>query len=272
MGGGKPGITRPAPGEREQQRDGRGRHQTRAEQVELVLVFVARQAFEAPGRHKGRDQSEWNVEPEDDRPVEVLGQDAADDRTAEPGGHPDASHVGLVAAALARRDRVGEDGLRQGKDAAAADPLQAASQDQQDHVGRRGTGDGAGREDADRRQHHGAAPVNVAELSIQRGDHGRAQQVGRDHPWQQLEIAKIAADGRQGGGDDGLIERGEEHRQHETEHDGADLAMAEHPASGLRARQRLGHLWFRHPRFVFRFCVRRLPRCSIRPPERVDCR
>src|SRR6516164_5758788 len=92
-----------------------------------------------------------------------------------------------------------------------------------------------------------------------RRDHGRTQQVCCNDPRQEFEIAKIAPDGRQGGGDDGLIERGEEHRQHEPEHDGADLAMTEHPASGLRARLRLGHFRFRHLGYVFRFCAPRLP-------------
>ena len=96
----------------------------------------------------------------------MLGQDAAERRAGEARRHPDAAHIGLVAAALARSGGVAENGLRERENAAAADPLQAASQDQQDHVGRRRAGDGAGREDADRRQHHRAAPVNVAELSV----------------------------------------------------------------------------------------------------------
>ena len=35
----------------------------------------------------------------------------------------------------------------------------------------------------------------------------------------------MPADGRQRGGDDGLVERAEEHRQHDAEDDGADLGM-----------------------------------------------
>ena len=181
----------------------------------------------------------------------MLGQYAAEHRTAEARRHPDAPHIGLVAAALTRRGRVAENGLRQGENAAAADPLQAAGEDERDHVGRNGAGGGAGDENPDAREHHGAPPVDVAELPVERRDHGGGQQIGRDHPRQQFKIAEIAPDGRQRGGDDGLVERGQEHRQHETEHDGADLAMTEHPAPGLRAgRRRNGPLLFRHLRQV----------------------
>ena len=127
----------------------------------------------------------------------------------------------------------------------------------------------AGDEDTDAREHHGAPPVDVAELTVERRDHSRCQQIGRHVHGSSSKSPKIAPDGRQRGGDDGLVERGEEHRQHEAEHDGADVAMAEHPASGLWARLRLGHFRFRHLGHVFRFCFPRLPRCSIQVTERV---
>ena len=36
---------------------------------------------------------------------------------------------------------------------------------------------------------------------------------------------ELAPDGRQRGGDDGLVERGQEHRQHQAEDDGPDLVL-----------------------------------------------
>src|SRR5215470_12916317 len=75
---------------------------------------------------------------------------------------------------------------------AAANPLQTTAEDEHDHVMRCGTGGGAGHEDTDAREHHGAPPVDVAELSVQRRDHGRTQQVCCNDPRQEFEIAKIA--------------------------------------------------------------------------------
>ena len=37
----------------------------------------------------------------------------------------------------------------------------------------------------------------------------------------------MPADGRQGGGDDGLVECAQKHRQHDAEHDGPNLGMRE---------------------------------------------
>ena len=61
---------------------------------------------------------------------------AAEHRAGDAGGHPHHAHVGLVAAALARRDHVGDHRLAERQDAAAADALQAAAEDEQGHVGR----------------------------------------------------------------------------------------------------------------------------------------
>ncbi|WGR96282.1 hypothetical protein MTX20_23010 [Bradyrhizobium sp. ISRA435] len=38
---------------------------------------------------------------------------------------------------------------------------------------------------------------------------------------------KLAADSRQRGGDDGLVERRKKHRQHQADHDGADFVVIE---------------------------------------------
>ena len=44
----------------------------------------------------------------------------------------------------------------------------------------------------------------------------------------------MPADGGQRGGDDGLVERAEEHRQHDADDDGADFRMAERRRLGRR--------------------------------------
>ena len=55
------------------------------------------------------------------------------------------------------------------------------------------------------------AAEEVAELAVERRRHRGRQQIGGDHPRQMVEAAELAGDRRQGGGDDRLIQRGEEH-------------------------------------------------------------
>ena len=59
------------------------------------------------------------------------------------------------------------------------------------------------------------APVQVAELALDRGRAGGREQVGRHHPREVVEPAQVADDGGQRGGDDGLVERGQQHAEHE---------------------------------------------------------
>ena len=106
-------------------------------------------------------------------------------------------------------------------------PLQCAAGDERRHVGRHRAQHRARDEQADRREHHDAAAVDVGELAVERRHHGRGQQIGDDDPGQVLEVAEVAADGRQGGGDDGLIERGQEHAQHQAVEDIAHVRLAQ---------------------------------------------
>ena len=157
----------------------------------------------------------------------MLGEYAAEDRPADPGRHPYAAEIGLVLAALARRDDVGNHRLHDRQDAAAAEPLQAARDNQHRHVRRQRAQDRAGDEQAERGDDHGAAAVDVAERAEHRRHRGRGQQIGRDHPGQAGDVPELPADGRQRGGDDGLVQRGQKHRQHQAHQDGADLALGQ---------------------------------------------
>ena len=113
---------------------------------------------------------------------------------SDAGRHEHRGDQALVARALLGRHDVGDDGLGQRDQAAAADALQAAGQDQRQHRGGQGAGDRAQHEQRDAGQQHGAAAVDVAELAVERRHRGRAQQVGGHHPGQLVEIA--AARGR----------------------------------------------------------------------------
>jgi len=53
----------------------------------------------------------------------MVGEEAADQRPGDTGNPEHSAEVALVAATVARRDDVGDDGLRADHEPAAADPL-----------------------------------------------------------------------------------------------------------------------------------------------------
>ena len=126
---------------------------------------------------------------------------------------------------------------------AAADPLQAAGQDEDEHGRRQGTGDRAEDEHRDGDQDGDPPAVSVAELPVEGRHGGGGEEIDGHHPGQVLEVAELAADGRQRRGDDGLVERCEQHRQHDAEDDPADLGLAQRldPAGPQRLSRRLIH-------------------------------
>ena len=178
-------------------------------------------------QQRQRAERERHVDPEDHRPVQMFGEHAAEHRPANPGGDPHAAEIGLILAAFAWAHHVGNHGLHDRHDAAAAEALQAARQDQHRHVRRERAQHRARDEQAERDNDHDAAAVDVAQRSEHRRHRGRRQQIGRDHPGQIGDVVELAADGRQRGCDDGLVERGQEHRQHQADQDGADLVLAQ---------------------------------------------
>ena len=124
-----------------------------------------------------------------------------------------------VAAALARRDDVADRRLRADHQPAAAQPLDRAERDQLGHPLREPAQRGADQEEHERALQHDLAPVEVAELAVERRDDRDRQQVGGDHPRDVLQPAEVADDRRQRGRDDRLVERREQHHQHQRAED-----------------------------------------------------
>ena len=91
--------------------------------------------------------------------------------------------------------------------------------------------------------------MGVAELAIERRRDGGGQEIRGDHPGKMLEIAELAPDGRQRGGDDGLVERGQQQRHHEADDDRADLGagVSGGPSAAVGWGASLGPS---HPSFV----------------------
>ena len=112
--------------------------------------------------------------------------------------------------------------MRRDDQTAAADPLHGAERDQLAHVLGEPAEHRADQEDHDRRLQHDPAPVEVAELPVQRPDHGRGEQVRGHDPGEVLDPAELADDRRQRRRDDRLVERRQQQDQHQRAEDQAD--------------------------------------------------
>ena len=83
------------------------------------------------GERRRAMQPDRHVDQEDRLPAEMLGEIAAGDRAEGVGAHRDRGEIALVARALARRDRLADQRLRQRHQPAAAEALQHAGERQQ---------------------------------------------------------------------------------------------------------------------------------------------
>ena len=238
---GRPRIARPAPCHRQHQHDRRADHQGGADDIELMRALVARQLFQRAVGHDERDRAHRQVDPEDERPVHAVGEHAAQHRADDARDHEHDRRIALIARPLARRHQVGDDGLGDRQDAAAADALQRARRDQRPHGGRQRAGDRTEDEDAHAGQQDAAAAVDVGQLAEQRRHRRRAQEIGRDHPGQALDVAEMNPDGRQGRGDDGLLQRAQEHGEHDAGDDLVDRGRRQRSVERGRRRVTAAH-------------------------------
>ena len=65
-----------------------------------------------------------------------------------------------------------------------------------------------------------------------------SQEIGGDDPGEVGDVVELPADGWERGGDDGLVKRGQEHRQHQADQDGADFVRGQRRARRDRRRVR----------------------------------
>ena len=119
------------------------------------------------------DRTDRQVHVEDPAPRQVVDEEPAEQR---PDDGRDAEHpaeVALIPPPLARRDDVADHRERHDHQAARAEALQGAKRDQLRHRLREAAEHGSDQEDDDRRLQHLLAPVEVAELPVERaGDRG----------------------------------------------------------------------------------------------------
>ena len=140
----------------------------------------------------------------------------------------------MIAAALARRNGFADQRLRQRHQPAATESLQHARRGQPVDGRRQGAEHGAGHENHERHEHHAPAAERIAEAPVDRSGDGVGDQIGHHHPGHPLDTAEARGDGRQRGGDDGLIRHRHKHRQHDRRKDRPEQR------SGRGRRARLG--------------------------------
>ena len=180
-----------------------------------------------------RDEPDRDVDVEDPAPpgdaedALLTGEEAADDRTEHARRGEDGHEVALVTGPFARRDQVADDRQRQREQAAGTEPLKGAERGQHVHALRQATQRRADDEDRDRDHEQRLAPVDVGQLAVQRRrDRRRDQERGGD-PGLGRQAVEVVADRADRGGHDHLVERGEEHAEHQAGEDREDLLVGQ---------------------------------------------
>ena len=218
------------------------------------------------GHHDQRDHADRHVDVEDPAPGQVVHEHAAEQRADHAGEAEDRAEQPHVAAAFAGRDDVADDGLRADHQAAAAQALHRAERDEHDHGRAQAGQDRADQEDDDRGLEEDLPAVLVAQLAPQRGGHRGGEQVGGDDPGDVGAALEVTDDRRQRRGHDRLVERGEQHAEHERADDEQDAAAAEPGQGAVAGDVRGGRLGRRRAREWRRPSVVVLP---VRPLDRL---
>ena len=104
--------------------------------IDLALGAPRRQLAERLVGNEDGGQADRQVDPEHPAPSQMLGEEAAEHRSADARGREHGAEIALVAPAIARSDDVGDGRMRHGDEAAAAETLEGAKNDQLGHGGR----------------------------------------------------------------------------------------------------------------------------------------
>ncbi len=205
----------------------------RAPPVDPDAAGLARGARHVQGAedHHQRGEADRHVDEEDPAPagdaeqVVAAGEEAADER-AEHARRPEHRHeVAGVLGALARRDDVADDREHEREQAARAEALEGTERRELRHRRRERAERRAEDEHRDREHEELLAPVEVAELAVDRRRDGAGDQVGGRHPGLHRQPLQVVGDGADRRADDGLVEGTEEHAHHQARQDGHDLLV-----------------------------------------------
>ena len=253
-----PGVGGAAPDAEQHDAGRRGGQQEHAEDVEPGAVVVPGQV-QREDDHGQRDDPDRDVDIEDPAPAHVVGQVAADQRARDGRDAEYGADEAYILAPLTRRHHVPDDRLRPDHQAAGAHALQRAEGDQLVHVLGQAGQHRAGQEDTDREDEQALAAEQVPQLAVDRQPDRRRQQVGGRYPGQLADPVQVPDDGRERGGHDRLVQRGEKHRQHQRDEDDGHIVRDRPPPGRL-------------PVLVCRRSV--IPRCCLAqlvPPRTRPC-
>ncbi len=146
------------------------------------------------------------VHPERPPPSGALGEPTAEKRAGDAGDTEDGAHDAHVLGAFPDRYDVGDDGLGQDHETAAAESLDGAVSDQPGHVRCEAADDGSEEEDGQRADKDVLATEKVTELAIDRHHHRGGNEVGGSHPQHVVHPIEFPDDRGQCGGEDCLRE------------------------------------------------------------------
>ncbi len=243
-GTGVPGVLGASPAG-QQHRAGRGGGEQQGAQEVEAGPGGRFGELEHQGDDDHGDEAERHVDVEAPAPGEVVGEVAAEQRSGhgrEAEGGADQPHE---AAALPRGHDVGHDRLDADQQSARADALHRAVGDQLVH-GRRAAGQrGADDEDEDGELEDALAAQLVAELAVDGQSDGGGEEIGGEGPGHAVQAVQLADDLRERGGDDHLLEGGEQQREHQRDEDEADPARAQGRLGGRCRGRRAAGRWRR---------------------------
>ena len=194
----------------------------RAREVEAPVGHDAARLGDVAQRGERGADPDGDVDDEDPRPAEDVGQDAAEEQAEGAAGAgdraPDAHRAGAV---LALGEGGGDDRQRRGGDQGGAEALHAARDDQ--HLARVGERVGGRRraEERDADQEQPAAADEVGGAAAEEQEAAEHQRVGVDDPLQLLGAQiQIGLDRRQGDVDDRRVEHDHELREADDDEGG----------------------------------------------------
>ena len=189
------------------------------EAVAFFLLHVRGIADEHVGEQQGND-ADGNIDEENPAPIEIVSDPSAERGTDGRSEHHGHAVNGKSHAALTRLESVRENCLFAGLQAAAADALQHAKNDQHAEIGRQAAEERADGEERDAGHVKTFAADELGEPTAHRENDGVGNQVGSEHPGALvLAGGKAAGDVRQGDVGDAGVQDFHERRESDRERD-----------------------------------------------------
>src|SRR6185312_4487611 len=120
---------------------------------------------------------------------------------------------------------------------AASQSLQPAEQNELGHAPAQAAQRGPQQEEHDTALEDDLAPVQIAELPVERRDDGLGEQVRGDDPREVRQAAQLTDDGGKSGGNDRGVQRGQQQDEQQSAEGNQDLAVGQLPGRVIDDRR-----------------------------------